>query len=349
MNQQHRVVTRKNLFVVLGMARSGTSVIARGLKALGIDWGKNLLPADNNWNAKGFWEDGDIVYKINRELVRTFDYSWQTENLLENIQANPELQRLQNLAIILLQQRLLRVDYWGFKDPRTSKLLPFWQSVFSRLNVNEHYIIALRNPLASAHSFAQLTGYDFEIGLLLWLLHLIPAISQTTGKKRIMVSYELMLQNPRAQLERIKNYFHLSLLTNNAEIDEYVNEFLDKNLYHYDYKPEDLSSHPSLAVAPLCATIYNLLLKVAQDQIEFASQEFTNAWREIENEYAKVQPIYYYLGKLVNDNRLSARKIRHMQKSFFWKLLYPLRWFEDKFRATKRKIRMKKRLAKNYG
>ena len=50
---------QKNVFIVLGVGRSGTSAIARGLKALGIDLGNMLRPAADA-NPKGFWEDAEI-------------------------------------------------------------------------------------------------------------------------------------------------------------------------------------------------------------------------------------------------------------------------------------------------
>ena len=155
----HPAEKQKNLYVVLGMARSGTSAIARGLKALGIDLGKTLTPGDAAWNPKGFWEDSDIVYKINRGILHALDHTGYSVIMVNNLNAdNAALNNLRNYALELLQQRMSSTQYWGFKDPRTSKLLPFWQDVFHKLNLNEHYIIALRNPLASSYSYKRVTN-----------------------------------------------------------------------------------------------------------------------------------------------------------------------------------------------
>jgi hypothetical protein len=61
-------MNNKNIFLVLGMARSGTSAITRGLNALGIDLGNKLTPANEKWNPKGFWEDNEVVYQINAKI-----------------------------------------------------------------------------------------------------------------------------------------------------------------------------------------------------------------------------------------------------------------------------------------
>ena len=51
---------KRRLIVVLGMHRSGTSAVTRGLKVLGIELGDLLIPANKEVNAKGFWEDMDL-------------------------------------------------------------------------------------------------------------------------------------------------------------------------------------------------------------------------------------------------------------------------------------------------
>src|SRR5579862_2296745 len=188
----------KNIYVVLGMARSGTSAIARGLQALGIELGAHLTRGDAAWNAKGFYEDTDIVYSINRSVLEALNYSWLSATQIEQqYQQSDALNHLKTAATHLLQKRIGKSEHYGFKDPRTSLILPFWQSIFQQLELDDHYVIALRNPLASAYSYQKVSGVDIEEGLMLWLMHLIPAIDGTHGKKRVLVSYDLMLQNPR--------------------------------------------------------------------------------------------------------------------------------------------------------
>ena len=51
---------KKIIFVVLGMHRSGTSAITRGLEVLGASLGNRLMPPFVGNNDKGFFEDVDI-------------------------------------------------------------------------------------------------------------------------------------------------------------------------------------------------------------------------------------------------------------------------------------------------
>ena len=64
-----------DLVVVLGMHRSGTSAITRGLQVIGVDLGANLMPPANHINEKGFFEDCDIV-NINISLLNHLCLDW---------------------------------------------------------------------------------------------------------------------------------------------------------------------------------------------------------------------------------------------------------------------------------
>lgn len=339
----------KNVYVVLGMARSGTSAIARGLKALGIDLGSRLIAGDQAWNAKGFFEDTEIVYSINRSVLAALHYSWQSAtNIKKECEDSTALEELKTAATHLLSKRMADAEDWGFKDPRTSLIVPFWQTIFQRLNLNEHYVISLRNPLASAYSYQKVTGVDIEEGLLLWMMHLIPAIECTRGKKRVLVSYHAMLENPRAQLERIHRTLAISLPLDNKKIDEYANEFLDKNLQHHEYSVNDLQSHSAAAVAPLCLQFYLMLSKVAKDEIDLNSEAFESEWQSLKNEFAKLQPIYCYIDTLLKRNKELVRANRTIRKSIPWKFIYPLRLIDDLLRAFRRQTKKMRKLAKIY-
>src|SRR5574340_381926 len=77
MTTAENLSAEKRIIVVLGMHRSGTSAITRGLKALGVSLGEHLLePATDN-NEKGFWEDRN-VNSLNIALLKELGHDWQT-------------------------------------------------------------------------------------------------------------------------------------------------------------------------------------------------------------------------------------------------------------------------------
>lgn len=340
---------QKNVYAVIGMARSGTSAIARGMQALGIELGENLEAPNALWNPKGFFEDVDIVFKINRAVLFALNYTWMSVNLVDKLcKDNENLVGIKKLAIDLLKERIKHTNHWGFKDPRTAKLLPFWQEIFQSLSLKDHYIIVLRNPLSCAASYKRVSGVDIEVGLMLWLMHLLPAIDGSNGKPRIMVSYERMLKNPHGELNRIKTFFNLDDLTNPLEVDKYAKEFLDKKLHHFDYEEADLITNPACQIAPICATMYNLFSQLARDEITFQSEAFLSAWQSIKIEFEKQYPIYCYMDTILKKNKQYERQLRTIHRSLPWKLFYPLRLIDDALRKRRRKLREERRLVKSY-
>lgn len=339
----------KQIYVVLGMARSGTSAIARGLKALGIELGQTLTPGDKLWNPTGFWEDTDIVYKINRGVLYALDCQWMSTDLVdEEAQQKPAITDLKNAAKQLLQERMKSTEYWGFKDPRTARIMPFWRDVFQELNLHDQYVIALRNPLSSARSYQTLSGTDVEVGLLMWLMHLIPAVNGTVGKLRVVVSYENMLADPRKQLLRMKERLVLPFEPDPCEIDIYADEFLDKKLHRHVSTHQDLKINPAVAVVPLASEVYELLLKVANDELSFDSAAFQIEWQRVQQEFEKIKPMFRYLDSLLKRNKSLERNMRSIKRSIPWKITYPLRMVDDLLRARRKKAREKRRLIKAY-
>jgi len=325
-----KVSVPNNIFVILGPARSGTSSITRALKALGVDLGNKLTHPSKSVNPTGFWEDNEIVYKINREIFSQLNCILNGVTLLDGkILRGDALNSLKQSAISLVKQRFNTTTSWGFKDPQTSRLIPFWQSVFASLNLNEHYVIALRNPLSSAQSHHNLSGADIRTGLLLWLMHIAPAIQETTGKNRVIISYENLMKNPKHQLDRLQKMLKIASTSQDADVNQYIHEFLDKKLYRNQFSYDNLKSHPAMQLFPLCLKTYDLLLRVAHDEISFEDAEFKNEWQHIWNLINEQQLLHDYIDSLLNKNNVVEKKLRYIQHSRVWKIMYPLRVIQD--------------------
>lgn len=338
MNIRDFIQQQKNVFVVIGIGRSGTSVIARSLKVLGIDLGQKLLPGDER-NPKGFWEDADILYRINRGVSHTLGEPWTTTNILDydTIEKNSVLKAYKLSAMNILSKRMANTDYWGFKDPRTTTILPFWQCVFKSMNVQDHYVIAVRNPLAVAHSHLSFAKTDLEMGLLLWLMHLFTAIEGTHGRKRVVVCYENMLKNPHKELERMRYGFALPLSLNVKEMESFTHDFLDKALSHHQFTDQEFKNHSMGSVFPLSLKLYDLLMQLAKDEISFESTEFQSEWQNIQEEFRMAYPLYYYLRLQLKRQNALQRELRKIHQSLGWKLIYPFTKVTSTLRSMRRK------------
>lgn len=207
------------LVLVLGMHRSGTSTLARGLRVLGVALGKNLLPA-HPCNPKGFFEDAGL-YAFNKALLAQLGLTWRSPEA-------PDTAALRRLAagppgvtaLSLLREKSAGQAIPGLKDPRMSRLLPFWRPVLAASGLRAHCCIALRHPESVAHSLWQRDRLDAELSHALWLAYLLDALEGSTGLPRLLTDYGLLLHRPEHQLQRLGHFLDLPLDPANDAVRE---------------------------------------------------------------------------------------------------------------------------------
>ena len=79
--------------LVLGMHRSGTSALARGLQMLGVYLGNNFLSPQPD-NPTGYWEDKNIC-ELNERLLTAFGLKWEDVTLIDDSRwREPEVEAL---------------------------------------------------------------------------------------------------------------------------------------------------------------------------------------------------------------------------------------------------------------
>jgi len=129
--------------IITGMHRSGTSLTASFIQAIGVNIGQNMFPADI-CNVKGYFEDIDFL-EFQRSLLQKSclpgdpgwpDWGWtESETLDRSLWSSyiPEAKKL-------IGSR--HGNIWGWKDPRTSLLLEFWHQLLP----NTRYILVYRSP-----------------------------------------------------------------------------------------------------------------------------------------------------------------------------------------------------------
>ncbi len=194
--------------VVLGMHRGGTSAVAGVLRALGVDFGKALLPPRPD-NPLGFFEHRTVV-RQHDALLRAAGAAWD-EPLLELDEGEWRKVARRPLAAIV---RRLRADFsgsplWGLKDPRMCRLLPLWRPAFARLGVVPRFLFVLRHPAEVAASLHARDRVDSRKAQLLWLEHLLTAEAATRGESRLFLTYDSLLADWRGAVARIGEAFRI--------------------------------------------------------------------------------------------------------------------------------------------
>lgn len=187
---------------VLGMSRSGTSLTARVLNLCGVELGaaEDLL-AGGSANPGGMWEHVDFML-LNERLLKQLGGTWKDlPELPPGWQRSGELHSLREEARALVD-RFGGCRLWGWKDPRNSVTLPFWQELVPRMR----YVICLRNPVDVAASLRRRNRMSAERALSLWLEYTDAALRHTEGGPRIVVSYEEYFDEWRVPAERIVRF-----------------------------------------------------------------------------------------------------------------------------------------------
>jgi hypothetical protein len=262
--------------LVLGMHRSGTSALARGLQMLGVYLGNDFISPKPD-NPTGYWEDRNI-YEINERLLAVFGLKWEEVALIDDARWDaPEVEPLRIEAVKYLRSQFVSHPLWGFKDPRTIRLLPFWSSVLRSLDVDESYLLVIRNPRSVANSLIRRHGMEAVTAHLLWLVYVVPNLSMIANRPFIVADYDLVMANPRQELERIARGLKIPLTdTSKAEIDRFVCDFLDPNLRHSYFNVSDFEL--DLNLPPLTREAYLWLRSLATDQTANDSPRFWEAW-----------------------------------------------------------------------
>jgi len=262
---------QKRIIVVLGMHRSGTSALTRALVAIGAGVGNSLIPAGQD-NPKGFWEDRDFV-TFNDRLLAMLGASYDSLALLpDNFAQRRDVTELQLEAVVMLREKLQGNDVFAIKDPRTCRLLPFWQAVFRHLELAVSYVIAVRHPLSVADSLSVRNQFPKRKSLWLWLQHYVAAVLNTEDSPHLFVDYDQLLAEPEKQMQRIAT--RLALPFDDVGIRDYVDNFLSADLRHATYTSQDLQLFPGVPEPVVQA--HRLLVAATQ---EAQKDDFSNDWR----------------------------------------------------------------------
>lgn len=171
---------------VVGMHRSGTTVVTRAINAMGIPTcvESDLAPG---WvgNPEGHWESLTLM-RIDDALLRGADAAWFCPPPLGDVRWSFPTARTEFDSVHPTPQ-------WVAKDPRLCVTLPFWRSALARPLVA---VLMLRDPLEIAASHASRDGFPLRFGLALWERHMQHALRALAGLPVLVVRYDELLADP---------------------------------------------------------------------------------------------------------------------------------------------------------
>jgi len=189
--------------IIVGMHRSGTSLLTSILKHAGLSIGEELLePHDCNKN--GFFENMDFLQFHQHVLTHPDGWDLQTIDTLSEEQ--------DRIASELISKNA-RAE-WGWKDPRTTLLMDYWRKKIP----DAYFLFIYRNPWDVVDSLFR-RGTDEkittnpELAFHAWNFYNKQIIEKYKENKdrSILISIEDILKDSPAFLESINNRFGFHL------------------------------------------------------------------------------------------------------------------------------------------
>lgn len=177
--------------IVLGMHRSGTSLVTRIINMMGAYFGpEGISLGFHRDNPKGFWERKDVLY-INEQLLKHFDATWHKVSNWDN----GRLADTPRALTRSIRRTILDMDAhrpWVMKDPRLCITLPCW---LPWLEVPVA-VITSRDPLAVAHSLGLRNRIPAEYAMAMWEYYAVHTLNNAAPLAKLFTSYEDMLRTP---------------------------------------------------------------------------------------------------------------------------------------------------------
>lgn len=154
-------------------------------------------------NPDGFWEHLGFV-ALNDELLDALGGAWDLPPKTNENLSDKRLDPLRMKAQLLIE-KFDSATVWGWKDPRNSLILPFWEHLLPGLRT----LIIVRNPLEVAYSMRKRNGTSYAFGLRLWEIYNRRLIEEAGKPDRLVTHYDLFFENPENELRRIANFIGL--------------------------------------------------------------------------------------------------------------------------------------------
>src|SRR4029077_9642003 len=176
-------------------------------------------PAPTPDNPRGHWERWEIVEFHDRILdLFNRDYRGRFHDFPLPVAwwADPRVAQIRREVVAFLEARMSN-GYFGFKDPRTARLMPVWHQIFHELKLAPKIVLCLRNPAQVARSLHARDGLDPAIGEYRWLVHMIDFFRYASNFDFCTVGYEDWFVRPAANIEKLQTFLDLTRQQSEAD------------------------------------------------------------------------------------------------------------------------------------
>jgi hypothetical protein len=198
----------RQALLVLGMSRSGTSVLTHVLHALGAALPRDLMGAAHG-NPLGHFEPRELV-ALNDRILESIDRRWNDPRPIapQWFRSRAAFQFLRAVTT-QLRQSYGEAPLLVLKDPRLCRLLPLYLDALDTLDVEPLVILQVRAMQEVVQSLVERDGMQPDLAEFLWLRSVVEAEWQSRDCRRVWVSMAEILADWPGTTRRIADSLRL--------------------------------------------------------------------------------------------------------------------------------------------
>ena len=229
----------KEITVVTGPMRSGTSCVTGLLERCGFDLGRNvrILRKKTRYNPMGHFEP-DLLFVINERLLS--ESSKDMGSLLPPVPEQRSLSRVAAQRDKYFRLFIRKFDGELFKDPLMCLTLPYWEQHWPEL---KRAVFCLRHPLAVARSMENRYKVSVEQGLDLWHIYVSRFLNYQKQSSVFIFDFDAFIKEPVDLMESLLNW--LGRPMDREEIGRHLNGFFSPEYVAFYYGHAELQHIPA--------------------------------------------------------------------------------------------------------
>jgi hypothetical protein len=223
------------MVIVLGMHRSGTSLCSHILSVLGFDMTDEVTP---KYDAeKGHWERREVA-SFHDRILRLLDrdyYSLQHSHALApGWWTDPRVREIRNDLLTWLRHRMGHSPLFGFKDPRTCRMMPMWKEILAELGMEPRYVFCIRDPRQVGRSITRRDRFSDDDSEYRWMIYNAHAVAAIERAPVCIVSYEDWFVDPASILARLAKHTGAPMRPDEPTVKGAVTDVISAGLRHDD-------------------------------------------------------------------------------------------------------------------
>ena len=240
-----------NKVLILGMHRSGTSMISALVSKFGVhQLGNRPMDAAAD-NPNGFFED-QAIRELNDDLLASINSAWDIpvyENL--NNQNSIEESLLKTARNTIFNLNMDCGSPWFVKDPRILLLRKPWERILLGAPA---VVFTVRDPLECARSLVLRNGISYKRALALWFVYTSKMLDNWNERQSIVIDYGRTIKDPEGTMRGLAAFLSANLIRYSGE------KFNVNQEFEFQVNPNPHSGYELVDVQPTlideCNTLY---------------------------------------------------------------------------------------------